>query len=76
MRLVTLQGAKGPRAGPVLDDARYLRPATAAQKGGMSLDAFSLLAIMQAGADFGGPLPCVTDDMILRPRRPSRLSVL
>ena len=49
MKLVTFQGAKGPRAGVVLDDGRYLCLATAAEKSGVDLDASSLLAIIQAG---------------------------
>jgi 2-keto-4-pentenoate hydratase/2-oxohepta-3-ene-1,7-dioic acid hydratase in catechol pathway len=49
MKLVTFQGANGPRAGVRLDDGRYLCLATAAQKAGASLDASSLLAIIQAG---------------------------
>ncbi|HTK35878.1 MAG TPA: fumarylacetoacetate hydrolase family protein [Caulobacteraceae bacterium] len=49
MKLVTFQGAKGPRAGVVLEDSRYLCLATAAEKAGVSLDATSLLAVVQAG---------------------------
>jgi 2-keto-4-pentenoate hydratase/2-oxohepta-3-ene-1,7-dioic acid hydratase in catechol pathway len=49
MKLVTFQAAKGPRAGVVLSDGRYLCLATAAKTAGMDLDASSLLAIVQAG---------------------------
>ena len=49
MKLVTFQGGKGPRAGVVLADGRYLCLSTAAQKAGVALDASSLLAIIQAG---------------------------
>ena len=49
MKLVTFQGAKGPRAGVRLDDGRLLCLATAAAKAGEAVDASSILAIVAGG---------------------------